>query len=146
MTKQYRKNKRRICVVICLVLCMISGIKIQAAQPGYFDNPQTVYDEFAGKIYDRSFKKSYAFLKKKMNVFETSSGSKKIGVAPRYSGVIVVSKTSDHVQVIYEKKKAYGIVSSQIWRIQIQQYVIFLTLSYQHQERLLFQKGNERKK
>ena len=53
---------------------MISGIKIQAAQPGYFDNPQTVYDEFAGKIYDRSFKKSYAFLKKKMNVFETSSG------------------------------------------------------------------------
>ena len=109
MTKQYRKNKRRICVVICLVLCMISGIKIQAAQPGYFDNPQTVYDEFAGKIYDRSFKKSYAFLKKKMNVFETSSGSKKIGVAPRYSGVIVVSKTSDHVQVIYEKKKTYGI-------------------------------------
>ena len=53
MTKQYRKNKRRICVVICLVLCMISGIKIQAAQPGYFDNPQTVYDEFAGKIYDK---------------------------------------------------------------------------------------------
>ena len=44
-----------------------------------------------------------------MNVYETSSGSKKIGVAPRYSGVIVVSKTSDHVQVIYEKKKAYGI-------------------------------------
>ena len=109
MTKQYRKNKRRICVVICLVLCMISGIKIQAAQPGYFDNPQTVYDEFAGKIYDHSFKKRYAFLKKKMNVFETSSGSKKIGVAPRYSGVIVVSKTSDYVQVIYEKKKAYGI-------------------------------------
>ena len=109
MTKQYRKNKRRICVVMCLVLCMISGIKIQAAQPGYFDNPQTVYDEFAGKIYDRSFKKRYAFLKKKMNVYETSSGSKKIGVAPRYSGVIVVSKTSDYVQVIYEKKKEYGI-------------------------------------
>ena len=40
-----------------------------------------------------------------MNVYETSSGSKKIGVAPRYSGVIVVSKTSDHVQVIYEKRK-----------------------------------------
>ena len=96
-------------MVMCLVLCMISGIKIQAAQPGYFDNPQTIYDEFAGKIYDRSFKKSYAFLKKKMNVYETSSGSKKIGVAPRYSGVIVVSKTSDYVQVIYEKKKGYGI-------------------------------------
>ena len=44
-----------------------------------------------------------------MNVYETSSGSKKIGVAPRYSGVIVVSKTSDYVQVIYEKKKGYGI-------------------------------------
>ena len=79
MTKQYRKNKRKICVVICLVLCMISGIKIQAAQPGYFDNPQTVYDEFAGKIYDRSFKKSYAFLKKKMNVFETANRRYKQG-------------------------------------------------------------------
>ena len=65
MTKQYRKNKRRICVVICLVLCMISGIKIQAAQPGYFDNPQTVYDEFAGKIYDRSFKKELCIFEKK---------------------------------------------------------------------------------
>ncbi len=61
MTKQYRKKKRRICVVICLVLCMISGIKIQAAQPGYFDNPQTVYDEFTGKIYDRSFKRVMHF-------------------------------------------------------------------------------------
>ena len=92
MTKQYRKNKRRICVVICLVLCIISGIKIQAAQPGYFDNPQTVYDEFAGKIYDRSFKKSYAFLKKKMNVFETSSGSKKIGVAPYMNPTFQIKK------------------------------------------------------
>ena len=44
-----------------------------------------------------------------MNVYETSSGSKKIGTAPRYSGVIVVSKTSDYVQVIYEKQKGYGI-------------------------------------
>lgn len=61
MTKQYRKNKRRICVVMCLVLCMISGIKIQAAQPGYFDNPQTVYDEFAGKIYDRHSKRVMHF-------------------------------------------------------------------------------------
>ena len=48
-------------------------------------------------------------MKKKDECFETSSGLKKIGVAPRYSGVMSVSKTSDHVQVIYEKKKAYGI-------------------------------------
>lgn len=109
MIKQYRKNKRWICLVMCIVFCMLSGIKVQAAQPGYFDNPQTVYDQFAGKIYDRSFKKSYAFLKKRMNVYETSSGSKKIGTAPKYSGVIVVSKTSNYVQVIYEKKKGYGI-------------------------------------
>ena len=109
MIKWYKGKKRWISMILCLIICMQTTIKIQAAAPGYFDNPQTVYDEFAGKIYDRSFKKSYAFLKKKMNVFETSSGSKKIGVAPRYSGVIVVSKTSDHVQVIYEKKKAYGI-------------------------------------
>lgn len=109
MIKQYRKNKRWICIVMCIVFCVLSGIKVQAAQPGYFDNPQTVYDQFAGNIYDRSFKKSYAFLKKRMNVYETSSGSKKIGTAPKYSGVIVVSKTSNYVQVIYEKKKGYGI-------------------------------------
>ena len=109
MIKQYRKNKRWICIVMCIVLCMLSGIKVQAAQPGYFDNPQTVYDQFARGIYDRSFKKSYAFLKKRMNVYETLSGSKKIGTAPKYSGVIVVSKTLNYVQVIYEKKKGYGI-------------------------------------
>ena len=64
MTKQYRKNKRRICVVICLVLCMISGIKIQAAQPGYFDNPQTVYDEFAGRFMIVHSKRVMHFEKK----------------------------------------------------------------------------------
>lgn len=109
MTKQYRKNKRWICVAVCFVFCILSSVKIQAAQPGYFDNPQTIYDQFRSKVYDRSYKKGYAFLKKKMNVYETSSGSKKIATAPRYSGVIVVSKTSDYVQVIYEKKKGYGI-------------------------------------
>ena len=30
--------------------------------------------------------KELCIFEKKMNVFETSSGSKKIGVAPRYSG------------------------------------------------------------
>lgn len=109
MIKQYRKNKKWICVIMCIVFCMFSGIKVQAAQPGYFDNPQTIYDQYRGKIYDHSFKKGYAFLKKKMDVYETSSGSKKIGTAPRYSGVIVVSKTSDYVQVIYEEKKGYAI-------------------------------------
>lgn len=109
MIKQYRKNKKWICIVLCVIVCMLSGMKVQAAQPGYFDNPQTIYEQFEGKIYDHSFQKKYAFLKKKMNVYETSSGSRKIGIAPRYSGVIVVSKTSNYVQVIYEKKKGYGI-------------------------------------
>lgn len=109
MTKQYRKNKKWICIVLCLIVSMLSGMNVQAAQPGYFDNPQTIYKQFEGKIYDHSFQKKYAFLKKKMNVYETSSGNKKIGTAPRYSGVIVVGKISNYVQVIYEKKEGYGI-------------------------------------
>lgn len=109
MTKRYKEKKRWVCVMLCLMICITSGIKIQAAQPGYFDDPQTVYDQFKEKIYDTSFKRQYAFLKKKMSVYETASGSKKIETAPKYSGVIVVSKTSDYVQVIYEKKKGYGI-------------------------------------
>lgn len=109
MTKQYREKKRWICVILCLIICVSSGIKIQAAQPGYFDDPEVIYEQFQGKIYDASFKRKYAFLKKKMSVYGNASGSKKIGMAPRYSGVIVVSKTSDYVQVIYEKKAGYGI-------------------------------------
>lgn len=109
MIKRYKGKKRWICMALCLLICLTSGIKIQAAQFGYFDDPQMVYDQFKGKIYDTSFKRQYAFLKKKMTIYETASGNKKIETAPRYSGVIVVSKTSDYVQVIYEKKKSYGI-------------------------------------
>lgn len=109
MVKQYKEKKRWICLLLSVMLIILSNIKIQAAQPGYFDNPQKIYEQFKGKIADTSFKKEYAFLKKKMDVYKTSSGSGKVDTAPRYSGVIVVGKTSDHVQVIYEKKKGYGI-------------------------------------
>lgn len=109
MIKQYKGKKGRICVILCMLMCMTSTAKIQAAQPGYFENPKNIYDQFQNKVKDRSFKRQYAFLKKKMNVFKTSSGMKQIDVAPKYSGVIVVSKTSDYVQVIYERKKGYGI-------------------------------------
>ena len=109
MARQYGKNKRFICAILCLIICFSTGIKIQAAQPGYFDDPEEVYEQFREKIYDTSFKRQYAFLKKKMSVYENGSGSKKTGTAPRYSGVIVVSKTLDYVQVIYEKKQGYAI-------------------------------------
>ena len=109
MIKRYKGKKRWISMILCLILCMQMTIKIQAAEPGYFDNPQKVYDEFKGKIADTSYKKQYAFLKNKMNVYENSSGSKKIASAPKYSGIIVVSKASGYLQVIYEKKKGYGI-------------------------------------
>lgn len=109
MIKRYKGKKRWISMILCLILCMQMTIKIQAAEPGYFDNPQKVYDEFKGKIADTSYKKQYAFLKNKMNVYENSSGSKKIVSAPKYSGIIVVSKASGYLQVIYEKKKGYGI-------------------------------------
>ena len=109
MIKWYKGKKRWISMILCLIICMQTTIKIQAAAPGYFDNPQTIYNEFKGKIVDISYEKQYAFLKNKMNVYENSSGSKKIASAPKYSGIIVVSKASGYLQVIYEKKKGYGI-------------------------------------
>lgn len=109
MIKWYKGKKRWISMILCLIICMQTTIKIQAASPGYFDNPQTIYNEFKGKIVDISYEKQYAFLKNKMNVYENSSGSKKIASAPKYSGIIVVSKASGYLQVIYEKKKGYGI-------------------------------------
>lgn len=95
--------------MLCFAMIMSFTVRVQALEPGYFDNPQQVYDQMRSKIQDPSFKKQYAFLKKKMAVYETSSGAKRIATAPRYSGVIVVGKTDDYVQVIYEKKKGYGI-------------------------------------
>lgn len=109
MIKWYKGKKRWISMILCLIICMQTTIKIQAAAPGYFDNPQTIYNEFKGKIVHISYEKQYAFLKNKMNVYENSSGSKKIASAPKYSGIIVVSKASGYLQVIYEKKKGYGI-------------------------------------
>ncbi len=95
MIKWYKGKKRWISMILCLIICMQTTIKIQAAAPGYFDNPQTIYNEFKGKIVDISYEKQYAFLKKKMNVYESSSGTKKIASAPKYSGIIIVSKTSN---------------------------------------------------
>lgn len=109
MIKQYKEKKRWISLVLCVIFILCSTMKVQAAQPGYFDDPQEIYDQFKQKINDTSFKKQYAFLKKKINVYEDFSGLKKIDTAPKYSGVIVVGKTSGYIQVIYEKKKGYGI-------------------------------------
>ena len=109
MVKQYKEKKRWVCLLLSIIMIVLPCVKIQAAQPGYFENPQKIYDQLKGKIADTSFKRKYAFLKKKMDVYETSSGSKKMDVAPKYSGVIVVGNTSDFVQVIYEKKKGYGV-------------------------------------
>ena len=109
MIKRLNGKKRWIICILCFAMIMNCNVRVQALEPGYFDNPQQVYDQMRSKIKDKSFKKQYAFLKKKMAVYETSSGAKRIAMAPRYSGVIVVGKTDDYVQVIYEKKKGYGI-------------------------------------
>ena len=50
MIKWYKGKKRWISMILCLIICMQTTIKIQAAAPGYFDNPQTIYNEFKGKI------------------------------------------------------------------------------------------------
>ena len=94
MIKWYKGKKRWISMILCLIICMQTTIKIQAAAPGYFDNPQTIYNEFKGKIVDISYEKQYAFLKNKMNVYENSSGSKKIASAPKYSGLASSPSTS----------------------------------------------------
>ncbi len=109
MIKQNKGKKRLAIMILCLVLCMPVTTKVEGAEPGYFDNPQTVYDQLKGQIKDTSYKKQYAFLKNKMDVYENSAGSKKIASAPKYSGIIIVSQASGYLQVIYEKKNGYGI-------------------------------------
>lgn len=89
MIKWYKGKKRWISMILCLIICMQTTIKIQAAAPGYFDNPQTIYNEFKGKIVDISYEKQYAFLKNKMNVYENSSGSKKLHLHRNIQGLLL---------------------------------------------------------
>lgn len=81
---------------------------VSAAMPGYFENPNQIYQQFQSEVYNSNFKMQYGFLKKKVFVYSDYRGSKRIQSAPRYSGILIVSKTESYVQVIYERKKDYG--------------------------------------
>lgn len=108
MKKSYRKRERNILCVL-LIMIFIFPINVQAASPGYFENPKNVYNQFKNQIFSNKFKIKYAFLKKSAPIYNDYQGSERIGKAPKYSGVMVVSQMESYMQVIYEKKKGYGI-------------------------------------
>lgn len=107
--QMFCKRKAAYLMMICLMIFFMKSSVVLAAMPEYFENPNRVYEEFQGEIYDPKFKMQYGFLKERLPVYSDFYGSKKIQSAPKYSGVLVVSKTQSYVQVIYEKKKGRGI-------------------------------------
>lgn len=110
MKKSCRKRERNIlCVLLIFIFIFIFPMRVRAASPGYFENPSNVYHQFKSQIFYKQFKVKYAFLKESAPIYNDYQGSERIGKAPKYSGVMVVSQTKSYVQVIYEKKKGYGI-------------------------------------
>lgn len=108
MSKIYTR-KIKLAALLLFIVIFAKTTAVSAAMPEYFENPKEVYRQFQTEIYNPKFKMQYGFLKDKVWVYRDFLGSKRIGSAPKYSGVLVVSKTESYVQVIYEKKKGYGI-------------------------------------
>ncbi len=108
MKKRYeKKGKNFLCLLLLIIF--ILPVNVYAAPPDYFENPEEVYQKFENQILYSGFKVKYAFLKEDAPIYSDYQGSERIGKAPKYSGVVVVSQTESYVQVIYEKKKGYGI-------------------------------------
>lgn len=108
MQRRYKGKIKYMAVLFLTIICVQMNM-VSAAMPGYFENPEQVYEQFKTQVYNPEFKMQYGFLKERIPVYSDFRGSKRIGSAPKYSGVLVVSKTDSYVQVIYEKKKGSGI-------------------------------------
>ena len=108
MQRRYKGKIKYMAVLFLTIICVQMNM-VSAAMPGYFENPEQVYEQFKTQVYNPEFKMQYGFLKERIPVYSDFRGSKRIGSAPKYSGVLVVSKTESYVQVIYEKKKGSGI-------------------------------------
>lgn len=96
-------------VWICLFSILFFPKTVMGAEKGYFENPEEIYKRFRDRIYHESCKVEYGFLREGEPIYSDFRGSKQIGKAARYSGVMVVSKTESYLQVIYETKTGYGI-------------------------------------
>ena len=60
-------------------------------------------------LSDENFKHVYATVRAGMDIYTNSTLSEKKDTIKKYSGIIALAKKNDGVQVIYEKKKRYGI-------------------------------------
>ncbi len=60
-------------------------------------------------LSDENFKHVYATVRAGMDIYSNSTLSEKKDSIKKYSGIIALGKKNDGVQVIYEKKKSYGI-------------------------------------
>jgi hypothetical protein len=89
-----------------MILCVPHTVS--AGTKDYFKNPEKIYQRFEDQILG-SGKIEYAFLKEGASIYNDAVGSKKVGTAGRYTGVMMVAKSGSYVQVIYEKKKDYAI-------------------------------------
>lgn len=101
--------KKAVIIYLCIMMIVIFPQEAVGATPDYFENPNNIYKKFEKQIYNQQYQVKYAFLKESAPVYSDLYGSEKIGRAPKYSGVMVVSGTDAYVQVIFEKKKGYGI-------------------------------------
>ncbi|MBR5047426.1 MAG: hypothetical protein IKX76_04245 [Eubacterium sp.] len=59
-------------------------------------------------LTDESFKHVYATVRAGMDIYNNSTLSQRQDTIKKYSGIIALGKRNDGVQVIYEKKKGYG--------------------------------------
>lgn len=75
----------------------------------YFENPKELREDFLQEIYNEEYEVKYTFLREEVPVYTDQYGSKMLGKAEKYSGVMVVSETESYVQVIFEKEDGYEI-------------------------------------
>lgn len=92
-----------------LLFLFLFPVQAQAAQKGYFENPEEIYERFRSRIYNTEFEVKYGFARESFPVYSDPYGSSQVGKGAKYSGIIAVSQTESYVQVIYETKKGYAI-------------------------------------
>ena len=109
--KKYKNTKKMTgTILLMLFLCILFlPVQAEAAGKSHFENPEEIRNRFLDRIYHPQYEMESVFLRDGASIFSDPWNPEKIGYAHKYSGVIAVSSTSGYVQVIYEKKKGYGI-------------------------------------
>ena len=108
MKKRWQKRIQSF-LRICLFSLLLFPIGVSADSDKYFENPEEIYARFRSRIYNDQYEMEYGFIKEAATVYSDWRGSRQVGKAGKYTGILVVSKTDSYVQGIYETKKGYGI-------------------------------------